>query len=223
MTLLGALDVPAIRGTEFYVGPAWLSAGLVMAVLSGASIVGILIADAVALSRVTAIGEVELEARDPDEARYAADVPSVDLGLGDDVHAHMTRAQNAYRSRARAVGMLLGSVAEARGALLRALLRGAIGLAVTAAVLVGHRWAATPQALAAYEVQRCAQSTLHCHEAGALYQGREGVPADLAMSEGLFMRGCEAGDKQSCDEIYLSRRANGDDPRHGLPYWYTHP
>jgi hypothetical protein len=119
--------------------------------------------------------------------------------------------------------MLLGSVAEARRALLRAKVRGVIGLAIMAAVLIGHRWAATPQALAVYEVERCAQSTLHCHEAGVLYQGNSGVPADPVMAERIFMRGCFSGDKLSCDEIYQARRARGDEPRRDLPYWYTHP
>lgn len=222
MTLLGALEVPAMHWALMNFFPR-VSPGLVMAVAAGALLLGILVADARALSRVDRIGLAELSACEPEEVHHDDGVPTVDLGLGDGMHAQLRRAQSAYRGRARALGMLLGSVDEARRALRRALLRGAAGLAVAVAVLAAHAWATTPSALAAYEVQRCAQSTLECYQAGNLYLGREGVTPDVSRAEELFMRGCFAGDKQCCDEIFLSRNARGEDPKRDLPYWYVRP
>ncbi|MBV8220758.1 MAG: hypothetical protein JO325_20020, partial [Solirubrobacterales bacterium] len=91
----------------------------------------------------------------------------------------MAPAKSAYRDGERAVGLLIGSVAEARGALIRALGRGVVGLGIAAAVLGAHRWAETPAALVAYEAQRCSRSAEACYRAGMLLS-RATVPASCA-------------------------------------------
>src|SRR5262249_43731291 len=124
-------------------GFPWSRSGLNMAASAALLVLGVLVADAFALARVARLGRAELEERDPVEARDAGAVPSIDLGLGEDVRARVGRAANAYRSRARPLALLLGSAVEARAALRRALLRGAAGLALIGLVFGGHLWAET--------------------------------------------------------------------------------
>src|SRR5699024_1249025 len=70
-------------------------------------IAGVIAAEVIALARVRRVARADLVQRDPEEARDADRVESVDLGLGDDVQARMERATNAYRSQDRAVGMVI--------------------------------------------------------------------------------------------------------------------
>jgi hypothetical protein len=229
-TLAAALDVPPSHYQKMVVLPR---AGVIMAVSAGLAILAAFVADALALARVGRLGRSDLEERDPAEVRDAAVVPSVDLGLGDDVRAELGRAANAYRSRARPVALLLGSLAEARSALGRALLRGAIGLAITGAVLAGHAWAETPSALVEYQALRCQDSTSACHDAGVLllsegtaerecppppFTGAHAVSVDVPRAEVLLRRGCERGNRCACDALRQSAGRRGAEVQ--LPTWY---
>jgi len=70
------------------------------------------------------------------------DVPRLDLGLGDELHAEIAEGSADYRRRARPTALLLGSRAEALAALRRAVLRNVVGLVVAAVVLGAHGYAA---------------------------------------------------------------------------------
>jgi hypothetical protein len=242
-TLAGALDVPASRSRDaasfprvgFGIGAAaWLLVGAV------------LVADAFALRRVSRLGRGALEEVDPSEARDAGAVAALDLGLGGEVRARMGVASNAYRSRARPVALLLGSLAEARAALGRAILGGALGLAITSAVLAGHLWAETPAALSAYLTQRCEGSKLACYDAGLFRlhaaapegcpagpalppagTGRFAVPREPLAGMELLGRACDAGQRCACDALLQAwttepagRKGARKPP---LPSWYTPP
>jgi hypothetical protein len=238
-TLAGTIDVPASRSRDavplprvgFGIGAAvWLIVGAVI------------VADVIALYRVSRLGRGRLEERDPSEAHDAEAVPALDLGLGDEVRARMGLASNAYRSRARPVALLLGSLAEARAALGRAILRGALGLVIASAVLAGHRWAETPAALSAYLTERCEGSRLACYDAGLLHlhaAAPEGCPAgpalaatdavspDLGMGMALLERACASGNRCACDALHQTWTAafagvkGAQKP--ALPSWYTPP
>jgi hypothetical protein len=242
-TLAGALEVPASSTRDaasfprvgFGIGAAvWLIVGAVI------------VADAVALRGVSRLGRGALEERDPSDARDGDAVPALDLGLGDEVRARMGVASNAYRSRARPVALLLGSLAEARAALVRAILRGALGLAIASAVLAGHLWAETPAALSAYLTKRCDSSKLACYDAGLLLlhtaapEGCPAGPAPTSADEGRFAvapdpstgrvlldRACESGNRCACDALLrawtVAYAGVKDAPRPPLPRWYTPP
>ena len=230
-TLAAALDVPPARGH--------LGAGAWMAFAAGAILVVTFLADALALSRIARVARADFEEPGPGEVRTAGEVPSLDLGLGDDVRATVARAGSAYRSRARATALLLGSIAEARAALRQARFRGAVGLAVTAAVLVGHRWAETPAALVAYDEQLCDHRPAGCYEAGLLLlhrpapgepcaapaalspADRASLPVDVPRAEGLLLRGCMEGNLCSCDALGQNLRERHGEGQVALPYWYT--
>jgi hypothetical protein len=221
-TLAAALDVPLARyepaGRPF-------PAGLAMAGAAALLIAAVLVADAVALGRVVRLGRADSEPREaPPEASAASALPSIDLGLGGEVRAELGRARSAYRDGDRAVGLLVGSVAEARGALIRALVRGGVGLAIAAAVLSGHRWAETPAALVAYETQRCARSAEACFRAGMVLARVEvpgscapplrldddeqrARPFDPARGEELLGKACAEGFACGCTAQVQSRRA----------------
>jgi hypothetical protein len=122
-----------------HVPPPWLA----VVVLGGAVavIAASLRADWAALARVRSMtGGAGVEARAGGGA--SPDVPHVDLGLGDDVHTLVAHGSATYRSRERALALVVGCPDEAALALRRAVRRDVLGLAVTAAVVGVHAVAA---------------------------------------------------------------------------------
>jgi hypothetical protein len=207
-----------------------------MAAAAAVVVLWVLIADARAFRRVTRLGRADLEERDPREARDAGAVPSIDLGLGEAVHARVARAANAYRSRSRPLALLLGSAADARAALGRALLRSAAGLVIIGLVCGGHLWAKTPAALLAFLEQRCERSQSSCYDAGLILvdraapescpsgpvltaQERLAVVPEVARGEKLLQRSCEAANRCACDALRYSALARGAEVQ--LPSWYV--
>lgn len=161
--------------------------GAATAVAAGLVLLAFLLADVRAFFRVRRAGVDRLEAHEPAGARDAGEIPSLDLGLGDELRAHVGRGADAYRSRARPTALVLGSVTAARAALVQGLLHSTLGLTITVAVLAGHAWADTPAALLsrleprcrrAAELCRrkidlgglCERSTKACYDAGVLRQ-----------------------------------------------------
>lgn len=209
--------------------------GLLIAVTVGLVLVAFLFTDAFALFRVARAAG--LEERNPAEARDVGAVPSFDLGLGDDVRALVGRAAYSCRSRVGPTALVLGSVTAARAALVRALLHSAIGLAITAAALAGHRWAETPAALLAFLEPRCERSralcgrkididggcmssSKACYDAGVLLLSSavpvscspppefdRPLPQDVQRGEALLRTGSEAGDRCSCEALERSYRS----------------
>jgi hypothetical protein len=73
-----------------------------------------------------------------DRPALSADVPRIDLGLGEDVAARLERSRSPYRGSDRALGLVLGSPDRAQAALSRAVVRGAVSLVVLVVVVILH-------------------------------------------------------------------------------------
>jgi hypothetical protein len=227
-TLAAAADWPAAQ--RHAASEPWAAAA--MAAGAGLAVLAILLADVAAFARVARAVRGDLALRDPDDARVADDVPALDLGLGEDVRARLTRGAGAYRSRDRAVALVLGSTGEARGALGWALLRGVVGLSLVAAVASGHRWGRGVDALVAYDTQRCEHLRSSCYDAGLILSGaavalplplaRPERPAaeDVHRAEHLFERACEGGEIRACRALVASLDTHGAAGTVALPYWY---
>jgi len=175
-----------------------------MAVGAAVLLAAILVVDGIALVRVARLDRLPLEPREPGED--AADgVPAVDLGLGDAVSAQLApRAGAAYRSRERAVALLLGSAGEARAALRRAVARSAAGLVLSAVVLVAHGWAASDSGAVAYGELRCGQGSARACEAAAeqlAQQLPDSSEASVTRPRELLRQACARGAGQGCAEL----------------------
>lgn len=177
------------------------------AVMAGGAallIAGVLVADALALARVKRLGQVRMEAHEPSPDEVAGAVPALDLGLGEEVQAQLARG-DAYRSKARALSLLVGSAEQARSALRRALARGAAGLVVASAALGAHAWAAAGGGELAYGLIRCEQrSAAGCLTAGralAAWGGGRRAAARAAAARAMFERACARGEGHGCAEL----------------------
>lgn len=134
-------------------------------------------------------------------AEAEGSLPSVDLGLGDEVRAEVQRSAAAYRGRDRATSLLVGSLDEARAAVRQALGRKLAAFAVAAAALGAHGLAARPRARILYHEILCERG--HGIECGiAAAKLRElGEPDDLARAVILGTHACESfkpPDVQGC-------------------------
>jgi hypothetical protein len=110
--------------------------------LLGASVAALAyayLADRAALARVQrAFLDQRLEERAPGEIREREVLPLLDFGLGEDMRAEIAPGALAYRSRERAVSLVLGSPEASMSALRSAARRDAIGIAVVLCVLGAH-------------------------------------------------------------------------------------
>lgn len=68
----------------------------------------------------------------------ATDVPKVDLGLGDELFAKLSRSAAAYRTRDKAVAIVVGSPDQALAALRRASRMNMLGIALATAAVACH-------------------------------------------------------------------------------------
>lgn len=126
--------------------------------------------------------------------------PRLDLGLGNDLHAHLHRGAAAYRTRDRALALVQGDPARAVAALRRALQRGAIGLGVAGAVATAHIAANSDRASRYYHELRCEVGVVaSCSDAvhGGFSDG-DITPINAIV---LFEQACDRGDGVSCMSI----------------------
>ena len=134
----------ALAPTTLEALPDWWSVpplGAVAIALGACGVVAVVLADdARAFRRAHAILE-GLQAHD-DSTPAPDEVAPIDLGLGDDLGAHLARAGTAYRDRARAIDLVRGDPARVRAAMARARRRGAIAAALVVATLILHLVAA---------------------------------------------------------------------------------
>lgn len=187
---------------------------LLAALMAGGAalvIAGVMVADALALARVKRLGQARMEPHEPSADEAAGAVPALDLGLGDEVQARLARG-DAYRSKARALSLLVGSADQARSALRRALARGAAGLLIASAALGAHAWGARGGGDLAYGLIRCEQrSAAGCLVAGHIlvtWGGGHRAAARAAAARAMFERACARGDGRGCAE--LSRMLEAD-------------
>jgi hypothetical protein len=107
-------------------------------------------------------------------------VPRVDLGLGRAIRARLARGAAAYRSRDRAVELIVGSHLRARAAVVRAIGRDVFALAVVGAALAVHGVLGGPRGAVALRDLLC--------DAGDRWQ----------CGAAILERGCEAGRGADC-------------------------
>lgn len=125
---------------------------LLMAQAAGLLTLAILLLDVRALREARRAIAPGLERQDPAAVDPGgADVPRLDLGLGEDLRARFARSATAYRGRDRTLALVQGSPEQALTALQRAVRRGALGLAVIGAVHGAHLAADTQLAQRLYE------------------------------------------------------------------------
>lgn len=217
-TVVAALDWPAASAGD--AAPPHVALGL--AAGAGALIAALAAVDVLALFRVARAraSEPTLAPRPADEpALVDTRVPQLDMGLGGRVRARLSRNAAAYRYQARVVGLVVGSHARARTALVHALTRSAFALAIVGASLAVHHVAAGPHGgpamrrvacslgddLTCLWVQQgpgCEVGTGGACRALAERYDREGERVyDPGRALYLLERGCAMGDERSCDEL----------------------
>jgi hypothetical protein len=129
--------------------PDWLAAtwgrvpvplvAVAMALGTGLATAALLSADKRALERIARATEgFEASVKDGDELVASTSVPKVDLGLGDDLFAKLSRHAAAYRNSDRAVALVVGSPEQAEAAVRKAIRRGVMTLFLCGAVLAIH-------------------------------------------------------------------------------------
>lgn len=195
-TLEGLPDWPAPQSGLSGPAPA---AALIVAALS--CIVIVLAADLNAHRRAKqAIAPGLVRHESDDRGVDAEDAPRLDLGIGNELHAHLHRGAAAYRSRNRALSLVQGDPERAVAALRRAIGRGVVGLGVACAVVMAHAAADSQLALAYYQELRCAMGVEQsCGD--AVVNGLSGGDLDRANAIVLFSRSCDRGDGRSCMSI----------------------
>jgi hypothetical protein len=106
---------------------------------AGLVTIALLVADARALARINdATRGMVPSSDDADTITASTGVPKVDLGLGDDIFAKLARHAAAYRSRDRAVALVVGCPYQAAAALRRSIRRNIASLVVCACVVAAH-------------------------------------------------------------------------------------
>ena len=167
--LMAALSVPAaatvldwpftrVVGSFGHVAPPWAAIAMLLAAFG--VLAASLAADLAALARTKrSLAGAHLEEVDAGQA--SPELPRLDLGLGAEVRAAVTRGSAVYRSRDRAVALVLGCPDEAAWALHSAVRRDVLGLTVASVVLGAHLVAACALGCALpdrppFQAMRCA-------------------------------------------------------------------
>jgi hypothetical protein len=152
---------------------------LTMFVLAVGCTAYVLLADRRALARARAAASIDLVAHDANDMAAAdAGTDRVDLGLGAETLARVARGAAAYRDRARTVALVRGTPDVAFAALMRAIGRSKLSLAVMALVGVAHLVATTPDAHARYHAALCSrQDHMACLMAAAEIESSDPVYA----------------------------------------------
>jgi hypothetical protein len=144
----------------------WPLVALGVLAFAGLAMLGIFREDRAVLARAREMVGAGLEARQM-PMDDMPEIPRLDLGLGDALHARTARGAAAYRQVDRTVALVHGSLEAAIGALERAVRRGKIGLAVVASVGAAHLAANSWLAFRGYVEVRCVHGDLRgCIAAG---------------------------------------------------------
>lgn len=165
-------------------------------VLAALAISAVLTLDVRALRRARQAVAPGLVAHDPGQSTEAdSTVPALDLGLGEEVSAHVSRAAAAYRSRHRTLALVKGDPEQALAELRRALRRGIVGLALVALAATAHLATAhSDSARLAYDERSCDMFEMpSCARAADALRTRN--PARAAR---YYERACGASSPQSC-------------------------
>lgn len=197
--------------------PAWLASmsGLTAppyvaaAILFAATAVsaGLFGLDAIAFALVhrTVAGR-DLEKRESND--HCETVPHLDLGLGDDLLARVTRRAAAYRSRDRATLTVLGDPDEALAAMRRSVRRGAASLGVVALAVIAHVYAWNGGGLYSFHDFRCMQGVSASCELAADLVREHGEASPQSLVDTLD-RSCALGAAAGC-RAYGEILARGD-------------
>jgi hypothetical protein len=146
--LVACLAVATLAALPDWKAAAWGSVPLplvatAMALGTGLATAALLSTDKRALESIARATEgFEASPKDGDELVASTSVPKVDLGLGDDLFAKLSRHAAAYRNRDRAVALVVGSPDLAEAAIRKAVRRGVLSLFLCGAVLTVHGAAA---------------------------------------------------------------------------------
>ncbi|HZO12946.1 MAG TPA: hypothetical protein VFB62_06800 [Polyangiaceae bacterium] len=136
--------------------------------------------------------------RDDDRVPHA-DVPRVDLGLGNEMHSQVMAEGVSYRGADREVGLIVGAAAEVRAALARALRWANARLALTVLVVLAHAIALNGHIAFAYHDELCDRHDRQaCSRAAWLLHDIDGDGEAVASLHG---RGCMGGDIASCARL----------------------
>jgi hypothetical protein len=205
-TLEGLPDWPAPRGKPLF-GPAPVLGLLVAGI---ACIVAVLAADVLSWRRATRALAQGLQRHEGDDPAVSNEAASrVDLGLGDEIRAQVSRTAAVYRGKDRTLALVQGDPDRALGALRRAIGRGIVGLAVAGAVVAAHFLATTDMALVRYELVRCDQGKGDaCGTAGYFSSGGSMFGRDPQQAILLYERGCNRSDGSSCMSLARLYRGN---------------
>jgi hypothetical protein len=200
--------------------PDWITLGDVFAgaphaapaIALGACLVtlALLIADGFARRRVARADVAGMDLRDPGaDADHDDPAPDLDFGLGDEVLARVARGGAAYRTRERAAALILGSLDQARAAIRQAMTRGAVGLAITCAVLGCHALNVPREVLIRYHEDQCSRFWApSCGTAGALLEWAPASVTRRSRAFAAYRKGCAARDEESCKGFSrMERRA----------------
>lgn len=196
-TLLALPDWPAPHAKPLF-GP---EPALGLLILAGASILGVLGADVLAWLRVKRMLSLALAPRQAgDPGLLGEKTMRLDIGLGDELHAHVARPGAVYRGRDRTLALVQGDLGQALQVLRRAIRRGLAGLLVFCAVSAAHDAATTDAALVEYEKIRCRYGKAESCSA-VVYSGADG--GDLGASGvkdavRLYERGCDSANGLDC-------------------------
>jgi hypothetical protein len=201
-TLGGLVAWPAAAaGLPVHPAPA-----LGMALAAAALTLAILAADARArrqVRRALSPGLTPQTAADLSAADAAA--PRLDLGLGDELLARLSRGASAYRARERTLALVQGDPDQAGDALGRAVRRGSFSVAGIGAIVLAHLAATTTPALVLYHAHQCDQRTLvACRAAAELVQAE-----DPAQAMRLYHRGCGMGVAADCAAVAALHERQG--------------
>jgi hypothetical protein len=228
-----AIMMAALAVVTLLALPGWIALGnsfaraphvaRAMAVGAGLIATALLVADGIALRRVARVGVAGMELR---EAGADADrddpAPELDFGLGEEVLAKMARGGAAYRTRERAVALVLGSLEQARAAIRQAMLRGAIGLTIIGAALVCHALNLPREAVIVYHEYQCSPSLAQsCRAAGSLLEAATEGEARRARTVAAFEQGCDYSDEPSCHGLSRMRRRAADEWNDGAALGVT--
>lgn len=146
-----------------------------------------------------------------------AALPRLDLGLGEELLARLSRGASAYRARDRMVALVQGHPGQAETALRRAVRRGVVSVVVIGAIHGAHLAADTQPALTLYQQRWCDGGALvACRHAAQLVQLR-----DPARAIAFYQRGCDASVDADCAAIaaiYEGAEGRAPDPERALAF-----
>jgi hypothetical protein len=193
-------------------GPAWSALDLpfpVVALAVAAAAVPITVMLHLRDRRTRAALAVEVRDLRDREVQGAAppELPTLDLGLGDDLHARVAAGANAYRDHEREVALVIGSPEDARRAVTWAVRRSLACVVLVTLIAGAHVAAIGPWFQLDYAMALCARRELDgCGGAARVIAKRD--PLDPRVG-GLFTRACDPHYPKYCAELVRWYRGDG--------------